>query len=203
MKNRIRIPAILLVSLWLTSGCGKEEAIVEEIRSIKTVTVKKASAGKMRRFSGVVRAVDSATLSFEVSGKIEKVNVDIGDRAEKQQVLAVLDKEPYVLNVKSAEAELIRAKANLVNKEADYQREKSIYEEGAGSKQRLDQARFGYKEAKAGIQYAVSRLNLAKRDLRKTILYAPYDSHIGRRYVNPHVEVKVGQPIFDIEGHNE
>lgn len=193
------IAMALLLAVNALTGCSKEEQVIEEIRSIKTMTVQKLSTGQERKFSGIVQASESSALSFEVGGQVEQVNVDIGDRVRKDELLAVLDKEPYELLVKSAQAELVRAKANLTNKKADYEREEAIYREGAGSQKRLDQAKFGYEEAGAGVKYTVSKLNLARRDLRKTTLYAPYDGSIGRRMVEPHMEVAVGQELFEID----
>jgi multidrug efflux system membrane fusion protein len=199
MKQIIRVPALLLLVLLFLAGCAKEEKIVEEIRSIKTVTASILGTGRVLKFSGIVQAADSSALSFEVGGQVEKVNVDIGDQIEKGQVLAELDQEPYQLELKSAQAELRKAKANRTNKKADFEREEAIFKEGAGSKKRLDQARFGYDDARAGVQYAISKLNLAERDLRKTILYAPYSGSIGKREVDPHVEVRAGQQLFEID----
>jgi len=199
----LRIAMALLPAIALLSGCSKEEQVVEEIRSVKTITVQELSSGQMRKFSGIVQAAESSTLSFEVGGQVEQVLVDIGDRVRKEQVLAVLDKEPYELQEKSAEAELVRARADLTNKKADYEREEAIFKEGAGSQKRLDQARFGYKEAGAGVRVARSQLDLARRDLRKTTLYSPYDGSIGRRMVEPHMEVSAGQPLFEIDAEGE
>lgn len=213
MKTRIEVtnmkhPCLLialfcLVSLFIVTGCSKEDAVVEEIRSVKTFTVQELSTGQVRKFSGIVQAAESSALSFEVGGQVEQVLVDIGDRVKKEQVLAVLDKEPYELQVKSKEAELVRARANLTNKKADYEREEAIFKEGAGSQKRLDQAKFGYRGAGAGVRVATSKLDLARRDLRKTILYAPYDGSIGKRMVEPHMEVAAGQPLFEIDAEGD
>lgn len=204
MKHPCLLIALLsLVSLFIVTGCSKEEAVVEEIRSVKTFTVQELSTGQVRKFSGIVQAAESSALSFEVGGQVEQVQVDIGDRVRKEQVLAVLDKEPYELQVTSAEAELVRARANLTNKKADYEREEAIFKEGAGSQKRLDQAKFGYREAGAGVRVATSKLDLARRDLRKTTLYAPYDGNIGKRMVEPHMEVAAGQPLFEIDAEGD
>ena len=201
-RNICRILGFGAILLFVTT-CGEEEQIVEEIRSLKTTTVGEATAGVVRKFSGVVRAVDRSALSFEVPGNVVVVNVDIGDKVENGQVLAELDKEPYELEVQKAEAELVTAKANVKNQQADYEREKSIFEQGAGSERRMDQAEFAFKEAKASLDFVESKLNLAKRDLRKTVLYAPYDGSIGVRQVEPFVEVQRGQAVFEIDGKGE
>ncbi len=199
--NNKRLPIILLLltAAAALAGCKEEAAIVEEIRSIKTVSATALGTGRVIKFSGIVQATDSSALSFEVGGQVQAVNVDIGDRVEKGQVLAVLDKEPYHLEVKSAEAEQEKARANLTNKKADYEREEAIYREGAGSKKRFDQAKFGFEEAQAGVEFAVSKLNLARRDLRKTVLRAPYDGSIGKRLIEPHVDVRPGQKLLEID----
>jgi RND family efflux transporter MFP subunit len=49
------------------------------------------------------------------------------------------------------------------------------------------------------VEFATSKLNLAKRDLRLTELTAPYDGTISRKHIDAFVEVKTGQPVYDIE----
>ena len=189
--------------LLLAAACEEEVEIVEEVRAIKAFTVGEATGGYLRRFSGIVRAVDRSGLSFEVPGNVLVVNVDIGAAVEKGAVLAELDKEPYELEVRKAEAELVTAFAKVKNQKADYAREKAIFDQGAGTQRRLDQAEFALKEAEAGVDYVQSKLNLAKRDLRKTVLYAPFDGRIGIRQVEPFVDVRRGQKIFEIDAMGE
>jgi multidrug resistance efflux pump len=45
-------------------------------------------------------------------------------------------------------------------------------------------AEYGFREPEAGVEFAVSKLNLAERDLRKTVLYAPYDGTVGNQRAN-------------------
>ena len=189
--------------LLLVAACEEEQEVIEEIRSIKTVTVGELTIGQLRKFSGIVRAVDRSALSFEVGGNVLEVNVDIGSRVDEGQILATLDEEPYRLEVEKTEAELVTARAKVKNKQADFKREKNVFEQGAGSARRMDQAEFAFKEAEASVDYAVSKLNLAKRDLRKTVLYAPYDGTIGDRQVEPFIEVRRGQVIFEIDADGD
>ena len=191
------------VILFLVAACGEEPRVVEEIRSLKTVTVGQASAGQVRKFSGIVRAVDRSGLSFEVPGNVLAVNVDIGSTVEKGQVLAELDKEPYQLEVQKAEAELVTARAKVKKERADHRRTKNLFDQGASSAMLLDQAVFALKEAEASVDFVESKLDLAKRDLRKTVLYAPYDGSLGVRQVEPFVEVRRGQKILEIDAKGE
>jgi RND family efflux transporter MFP subunit len=198
MKRCLALLSILAAG-WVLAGCAEERKVVEQIRAIKTATATQIASGTERSFTGLVQATDSSVLSFEVGGLVARVNVDIGAGVEKGQVLAELDKESYSLKVKASRAELGRAKASRVRAEADYLREKNIFKEGAGSQKRLDQAKFAFDEAKAAVDYTASSLNLARRDLRKTVMAAPYAGTIGKRFVDPHTEVRSGEKIFEID----
>jgi RND family efflux transporter MFP subunit len=181
------------------TACKEKTEIVEQVRSLKTITVSELATGQIRKVSGIVRATDSADLSFEVSGKVETVDVDVGDPVRKGQLLAVLNKEPYRLDVDAAQAELEKAKANVVNTKEEYNRQERVYSQGAGSESRLERAKYNYNAAQSQLDYQIAKLNLAKRNLRKTMLTSPYDGHIAWRSVNPHEEITVGQKVFVID----
>jgi multidrug efflux system membrane fusion protein len=188
---------LLFISLSLTA-CKEKPQITEEVRAIKTMTVSRKAAEQIRKFSGLVAAVDSSSLSFLVSGQVESVEVDIGDRVQKGQVLAALDPEPYRLDVDAAKAELVKAEANVVNTKSEYERQKRVFEKGAGAKSNLDTAEYNYKAARSAVNFQMARLDQANRNLRKTKLRSPYDGTIASRSVQPHEEVKVGQKVFEI-----
>ena len=77
-----RMVWLLCLSVALTA-CKEKIEIVEVVRAIKTITVKEQATEKIRKFSGLVAAVDSSGLSFEVGGQVDSVKVDIGDRVKK------------------------------------------------------------------------------------------------------------------------
>jgi RND family efflux transporter MFP subunit len=189
---------LLCIALALTA-CKEKTEIIDEVRAIKTMTVSEQATEQIRKLSGLVAAVDSSGLSFQVGGQVESVEVDIGDRVKKNQVLAVLDPEPYQLEVDAVEAELVKARANVVNTKSEYDRQQRVYEQGAGAKSDLDSAEYNYRAARSAVYYQIARLDQANRNLRKTKLLSPYDGTIAWRAVNPHEEVKVGQKVFEID----
>jgi len=197
-KKFIKILWLLFILVAITA-CKEKVEIVEQVRAIKTITVFEPASGQLRKFSGIVRATDSANLSFEVSGRVEMVYVDVGNSVEKGQILAVLDKEPYQLDVDGAQAELVTAKAKVVNTKEEYDRQERVYLQGAGAKSKLEQAKYNYDAARSQVNYQIANLNLAKRNLSKTVLTSPYDGQIAWRSVDPHEEVKVGQKVFTID----
>ncbi len=179
-----RMVWLLCIAVALTA-CKEKTEIVEVVRSIKTMTVSQQATGKTFKFPGPVAAVDSSGLSFQVGGQVLSVEVDIGDRVTKDQVLAVLDTEPYQLDVDAIKAELIKAKDNVAKSKAEYERQKRIFDQGAGAKRFVEVAEFNYKAARSAVNYQVARLDQVNRNLRKTKLLAPYDGTIAWRSVQP------------------
>jgi len=188
---------LFCISLALTA-CKEKPEIIEVVRPIKTITVSEQAADQIRKFSGQVAAVDSSGLSFQVGGQVESVEVDIGDRVKKGQVLAALDPEPYQLDVDATEAELAKARDNVTKTKAEYERQKRIFEQGAGAQRFVEVAEYQYKAAASAVNFQIAKLDQAKRNLRKTKLLSPYDGAIAWRSVQPNEEVKVGQKILEI-----
>jgi RND family efflux transporter MFP subunit len=192
-----RIIWLLCLTVGLTA-CKEKTEIVEVVRAIKTITVKEQETEKILKFSGQVAAVDSSGLSFEVGGQVDSVEVDIGDRVKKGQVLAVLDPEPYQLEVDATQAELVKSRDNVTKTKAEYERQKRIFEQGAGAKRFVEVTEYDYKAARSAVKFQIAKLDLAKRNLRKTKLPSPYDGVIAWRSVQPNEEVLAGQKILEI-----
>jgi membrane fusion protein, multidrug efflux system len=204
MKHYLfKITGILVGFIMITgiNACqSKEPPSVETIRAIKTITVESTTEAGFRKFPGVVHAVENSTTSFEIAGNVQKVLVFAGDRVKKGQLLATLDPLPFRLKEEAAEAELTRAKIDLDKQEKNFSRFRNIAQQdpGAISLSTLEQAEAGYESGKQNVVVAQSQLNLARRDLQKTDLVAPFDGIIAKRYVDAFMEVNRGQPIFDI-----
>lgn len=162
---------VALLVLCLNAGCAKEEPaqIVQEIiRPVKTrvINFNRSDLSK-KEFSGIAKSDESSILSFRVQGVLKEVFVDVGDRVEKSEVVARLDKRDFLFKVKDLEGQLTTAQAGLdqvlkgartedirilENKIAsvessvktarqEYQRVQQLYASDAASKGRLDQAK--------------------------------------------------------------
>lgn len=172
----------------------------ERIRAVKTIVVSESAGSQKRQFPGVVEPVDTSSISFEVSGTVQEVRVDAGADVDVGQVLAVLDRKPFELNVTSAEAALSRAQAQIDEAKSNYDRERRIYAQdpGATTQKRIDQARANYESKRQSVNYARAQLDLARRDLKKTALVAPFEGTIATRNVEPFEEINRGQAVFDL-----
>ena len=191
---------IILASSFIAFGCRKKEEAPEVVRSIKWIKVAETSTKQVRMISGTTKPVDQTALSFAVGGTVEEVKVKLGEDVEKGQVLAELDRQPFVLKVRDAEAELSKAEAIVVERRANYERYVALYESNNASKAELDEARASFDSAKSQVKAAEAQLGLARRDLRKTKLRAPFNGTISVKEIEPFVEVPVGRAVFGLDG---
>ncbi len=199
MKNNRWLSVIALLPFLV--ACGEDVVeTTETVRSIRTITVTEPASGKMRRYSGVVEAAVNSSISFEVSGNVQEVEVEVGERVVRGQVLAVLDEKVHALNVSAAQAAVGGAEAQVADARSALSRLQRLTERSADfvSKRDMEQAEAAYDAAQKNLSYNLSRLNQAQRDLERTKLRAPLDGVIAERRVDPFEEVQRGQPMFDL-----
>jgi RND family efflux transporter MFP subunit len=167
---------------------------------MKTAVVGEPAGGNMRKFPGTVRAVNTSSISFEVGGLVQAVRVDIGDKVKKGELLGVLDKKPFELNVESSRAALSRSHAMFDEKKSGYEREIRIQtlDAGATSQRAVDQALAAFEGTREDVAFHQAQLALVKRDLEKTELRAPFNGVISARAVEPFEKVQPGKPVLEL-----
>nr|CRH04421.1 putative efflux transporter, MFP subunit, AcrA/E family [Candidatus Magnetococcus massalia] len=200
IRNHLTVVAAALLSLILT-GCGEEQVAAPETpRPIAWTRVVAAELDQVRRISGTLQAAENAQLSFEVSGKVKRVTVKLGDAVKKGQVLAELDESSYQLNRSASQGDLQKAKASLADAENEFKRQKTLYDKGWVAKAAYDTALAGLETAQSAVKVARARLDLSRKDLADTALRAPYDGKITARLIEPSQRINAGVSCFEIEG---
>jgi RND family efflux transporter MFP subunit len=127
------------------------------------------------------------------------VEVNLGDTVEQDQVLARLDPEPFELAVRDAEAALAEIRAFRQEARTTFRRFEEVAEHGAVSLQELDQARATRDSRESQFEAAEARLNLARRDLRRSVLRAPFPGSVSVREIDPAMKVGTGQTAFELD----
>jgi RND family efflux transporter MFP subunit len=150
---------------------------------------------RVRTFSGTAEADVEVSLSFRVSGNIQRLLVQRGDRVEEDQLIAELDPTDYELQVQEAEASLIQAEARARQAESDYDRVRGLYENRNAAKADLDAARAEAESARAQIDASVKRLEQARAQLSYSRLRAPTAGSIAFVPVEVNENVNSGREI--------
>ena len=158
-----------------------------ELLSLEILEVKMMESYKITRdFPGKLLPAQQSNLAFEIPGKINVINVDIGDAVKKGQILAELDNREATAQLKQAEAKYDLA-LQILN------RYKDLRSEGHISIQDLDTANSEELIAK-------SQYEFYKVKLEQTKLIAPFDGVIQNRYLDTGSVINGGIPIVEILG---
>ena len=156
------------------------ELIALEILEVKLMD----SYNITRALPGKLLPAQQSNLAFEIPGKINLINVDIGDVVKKGQILAELDNREATAQLKQAEARYDLS-AQILN------RYKDLRSQGHISIQDLDNANSEELIAK-------SQYEFFKVKLEQTKLIAPFDGVIQNRFYDTGSVINGGIPIVEI-----
>jgi RND family efflux transporter MFP subunit len=200
--GRRRVALVALILVWpALLACTEQAPPPEEtVRAIRAFEVGDPAEGQARRFSGVVEAADTSSISFEVPGNVQAVNVEVGEEVTQGQVLAALDDRTFRTRVEAARAAVGRAEVELGDARSELERFRTAAEinPGAISPRLIDQAETQFNSARKNLRYHQSQLDLAQRDLERTELQAPFDGVVATRLVDPFQQVALGEVLFDL-----
>ena len=134
-------------------------------------------------FIGHVEAIKSVDLRPQITGYVEKVLFKEGSYVQEGDILFIIEQQRYLANLSLAEADLAKAKANLVKVEKDYHRQISLNKQKYASEAAVDAARNNLASAQAAVKQAQANLDLAKINVGYTTIKAPISGYIGKALV--------------------
>jgi membrane fusion protein (multidrug efflux system) len=133
---------------------------------------------------GSVSAVQGAVVSTELGGVVAEIDFQNGAVAKKDDVLMKLDASAEEGQLKTAEADLQLARANV-------ERTRDLAVRKVVSKQELDSAESAFKQKEGSVQQM--RSMIAKKEVR-----APFDGQLGIRQINVGQSVDARQPFVQL-----
>ncbi|GAA0344501.1 efflux RND transporter periplasmic adaptor subunit [Bowmanella denitrificans] len=159
----------------LLSGCGGAEATVDSAQKkaeviaipVEVAALSQGDISSNYATTAILEAKEEAFVVARASGIIHEILVEEGDYVEKGQVLARLETERYILNLR-------RAEANLTGIEKELNKVRDMYAKKLVSDDAFDKLSASYDAAKA-------ELELAKLDLAETTIKAPIAGFIAER----------------------
>ena len=172
--------AVLAVSCG-SKGNEKQVEAVVAVEDIPTVSVQQVAVREVPQtatYTSTVQAYVKNNIVPQMTGRITKINVEIGDFVTKGQVLAEIDK-----------AQLLQAQLQLQNQEVELQRLKSLYEAGGLSQSDMDAMELQYNVTKTQVD------NL----LENTVLRSPVNGVVTARNYDVGDMYSMSAPIYTVE----
>lgn len=196
-KKLLRILGILVVLViiggaiakmagWLDRGDGEKE-VDTEIAELRTITQIVSASGRIQPEVEVVIRPD-------VSGEIIELTVKEGDFVREGELLLRIKPDLYEARIDELNAALLtqrarmeQARANMLQAEVEYLKNKQLYERSLISELEYLQSSNNYEAQKANfraaefqIESARAQLRRAEQELQQTVIRSPKNGTISR-----------------------
>ena len=149
---------------------------------LPTATVQQIQLPKLSIVDATIEAVQQATVSSQVSGRIIEINFDVDDYVEKGKVI-------IRLRDKDQRAALDAAKARYDEALSEFNRVKEVYAKKLVAKAALDRAQAQLKATRAA-------RDQAQEALERTVIRAPYSGIVVKRLVEVGETARPGEPLM-------
>ena len=167
--------------------------------TVETTTTRRLDVAE--RVMVVGNLIGAATVAVvpKVSGRLEAVNVRLGDQVRRGQLLATLEDRELREQVRQNEASLEVSRATVRQREADLKnaqsnldRSRNLFARNLIARQTLDDAEARYDAALAQVDLAkaqgnqaTARLDELRINLSNTRILSPVDGFVGSRSLDP------------------
>jgi len=148
--------------------------------------------------TGVLRARESGTLSFEPSGRVAEIHVQEGERVEQGQALAVIDRRRLEGQQREIEGEIETAEAALDLARQEERRQRDLKADGASTERELDQAESERRRLEGQLNSLTGRSAVIAANLEDAVLRAPYDGVVVERMIERGASVSAGTAAFRV-----
>ena len=180
-----------------------------------TVEVAEVERGPVResvRYVGSIEAYESVTIIPKVTGILESIEVDIGDKVSKGAIIAIIDDADFAqrleqvkASLKLVEAQHERSRINLDSAKREYERTEALVRGGLVPEQQLDLAAAQRDGAQADVDLAEATVNRARAALDEakinfdnTRIAARLSGYVDKRRVDPGALVSPTTPLCNI-----
>ena len=180
--------------------------------TVETGTLKRGDVAAYLTVVGNLIGLQTVDIAPRTAGRLLSVNVQLGDRVRRGQVLAKVEDREIVEQVRQAEASQKVSEATIRQREADlkvaevnFDRSKNLFQRQLLAKQALDDAESRYMAAvaqldlsKAQLSQNDARLEELRINLQNTSVASPVDGFVGKRSVDPGAMVNTNTAIASV-----
>ncbi len=181
---------ILIFALLFFLKQNKKTPLVSE--HAVAVRVQVPSYGNLEkdlRLNGYVESDQMITITPKVSGQVDKIFVEVGQKVHANQVIAQIDSEPMLLTLKQAEVAYLAGKST-------YERISKLYKANATTKQNYDQAKSQYDAYQSQYELAKLQYNYSK-------IKTPIDGVVLIRHLSAGSMADTRTPIITVANLNK
>ena len=177
-------------------GAGSQAPLL--IAAEDVYTVRNSALGSGPSITGSVQPERRADLRAEVSAVVLRVLKENGDVVRRGDVLVHLDDTAIRDSLASAEAASRAAGQAFEQAQRQHERMKTLRGSGMASAQQLDDAEGRRNAAQSDLEASKARLVLARQQLQRTEVRAPFDGVVSDRKVSAGDTAQIGKELAKV-----
>lgn len=183
--QHLQCAILMAATLFMFGSCDKQSPTVEKKPiEVKVITVQPSDVSARQSFSGTVEEDNASTLSFPVPGTVRTLAVEQGQRVAKGQLIAIIDDSSFKSTYDMAVVTL--------NQATDaYNRMKILHDNNSLPD-------IQWVEVESNLKQAQSSLEIAKKNMSDTKLYAPFSGYISEKNIEVGTNVMPGSPVVKL-----
>lgn len=166
--------------------------------SVEAISVQTGSISEQVTTYGTIRAQDVVAITPQISNRVVRIRVDLGDQVSAGQVMAEIYDLPYREAAEQVEAQLRQARANMVRDSTQYVRQNELFERGLISRSEYDEFRTVYLNSQSQFESVQSALTQSRVDLENTQIKSPVNGVVLNRNIAEGDIASAGQVIFEV-----
>ena len=198
--------AVLLAAVAAAAGIIMSRPMPEQLTvsettsAIRAMTVVKESLRLKIRSEGTVTPKTQTNVIPEIKGRVTWIspNLVVGGYFQAGDLLVTIDAADYEARTGLAQAQLLRAEAELEHKRFEFKRLQQLIKDNLVSQSNLENAARAHKIAKANVIESKINLAQAERDLGRTKITAPFEGMVRSESIDIGQFVQQGAPIASI-----
>jgi len=190
---KAQVAVWVVATVLLGGGCKRKAepapaqsaaAVAGPTVEVTTVRVQRGAVTQQVSAPGSLVALRESHIGTEVAGRVVRVFVSEGDRVEAGAPLFQVDPAPYEMALRQAEAGVDVARAQRSQTEADLARAQTLRRQAVMAPQEFDRLVTGVAVAQAQERQATEALALARFNVGRTLVRAPYAGSVAKRLVD-------------------
>ncbi|MBO6794681.1 MAG: efflux RND transporter periplasmic adaptor subunit [Balneolaceae bacterium] len=180
---------------WGSWGAGGNN---DRITSVETQNVTLQPIADQVRSFGTIKAQDVISITPQVSNRITRFYVDLGDTVRQGQLLAKINDATFRDQLLQAEAQVAQSRIAVSRDSAAYYRLRTLIDRDLSSPAELEAAQASYQSSVASFQSAKASLTQAKENFNYTEVRSPVRGVIISRTGEEGDIANASQALFEI-----
>jgi len=183
LPSLLQLAVVVISAGFLLNSCNSSSGTMlqtQSLQALPVITVNALPATTYQEFSAALEGTKDIEVRPQVDGTLDKIYVDEGAYVKKGQPLFRINDRIYREQYNNARANLLAAKANLVNAQISVSKLTPLVENNVISDVQLKTAKAGYDAAAAQVSQAEAMVRNSQISLGYTTIKAPVDGYIGR-----------------------